>query len=90
MKFVSYKLVKYGKKRERRNYSKVKSNVDLPNLIKVQTESFDWFIQKGLAELFRDISPIQNFTENIELYFEGYEFGEPKYNFKQSMEKDMT
>ena len=87
---MSYKLVKYGKQRERRNYSKVKTNVDLPNLIKVQTESFDWFVQKGLAELFRDISPIQNFTENIELWFEGYEFGEPKYNFKQSMEKDMT
>lgn len=87
---MSYKLVKYGKKRERRNYSKVKTNVDLPNLIKVQTESFDWFIQKGLAELFRDISPIKNFTENIELYFKDYEFGEPKYNIKQSMEKDMT
>ncbi|MBU1020696.1 MAG: DNA-directed RNA polymerase subunit beta, partial [Firmicutes bacterium] len=87
---MSYNLVQYGKKRERRNYSKVKSNVDLPNLIKVQTDSFEWFLQKGLEELFRDISPIQNFTENIELYFEGYEFGEPKYSIKESQEKDMT
>lgn len=87
---MSYNLVKYGTKRERRSYSKVKSNIELPNLIKVQTESFDWFIQKGLAELFRDISPIQNFTENIELYFEDYEFDTPKYNIIQTKEKDMT
>ncbi len=87
---MSYNLVKYGTKRERRSYSKVKSNIELPNLIKVQTESFDWFIQKGLAELFRDISPIQNFTENIELYFEDYEFDTPKYNVIQAKEKDMT
>ncbi len=87
---MSYNLVKYGKKRERRNYSKVKSNVDLPNLIKVQTESFDWFIKRGLAELFRDISPIQNFTENIELYFEDYELGDSKYSVAESKERDMT
>ncbi|AIO18056.1 DNA-directed RNA polymerase subunit beta [Candidatus Izimaplasma bacterium HR1] len=87
---MSYKLVDYGKKRQRRNYSKVKSNVDLPDLIKVQTESFKWFIDKGLAELFRDISPIQNFTENIELYFEDYELSEEKYDIGESKVKDMT
>ena len=80
----------YGRKRERRNYSRVKTNVELPNLIKVQTKSFKWFVDKGLGELFRDISPIQNFTENLELYFEGYEFGDPKYVISQSKEKDMT
>jgi len=90
VKFVSYKIVKYGKTRERRNYSKVKSNVDLPDLIRVQTDSFEWFTQKGLEELFRDISPIQNFTEDIELYFEGYEFGQPKYDIDASKQKDMT
>jgi DNA-directed RNA polymerase subunit beta len=90
VKFVSYKLVDYGKKRQRRNYSRVKSNVALPDLIKVQTESFKWFIDKGLAELFRDISPIQNFTENIELYFEDYELDEAKYDIADSKVKDMT
>lgn len=87
---MSYKLVKYGKKRERRNYSRVKSNVELPDLIRVQTESFKWFIDKGLEELFRDISPIQNFTENIKLYFEGYELGQEKYDISESKIKDMT
>ncbi len=90
MNLVGYKLVKYGRKRDRRNYSRVKTNVDLPNLIKVQTKSFEWFAQKGLGELFRDISPIQNFTENLELYFEGYELGDPKYSTVESKEKDMT
>ena len=87
---MSYKLVKYGKKRDRRNYSRVKTNVDLPDLIKVQTESFKWFTDRGLVELFRDISPIQNFTENIELYFEDYEFGEEKYSISDSKVKDTT
>jgi DNA-directed RNA polymerase subunit beta len=90
VKFVSYKLVKYGTKRQRRNYSRVKSNVELPDLIKVQTESFKWFIEKGLAELFRDISPIQNFMENIELWFEDYELDEEKYDIGESKIKDMT
>jgi DNA-directed RNA polymerase subunit beta len=90
VKFVSYKLVNYGKTRQRRNYSQVKSNVELPDLIKVQTESFKWFIEKGLGELFRDISPIQNFTENIELYFDDYELSEEKYDIGDSKVKDMT
>jgi len=87
---VDYKTVKYGKKRERRNYSRVKSNVELPNLIEVQTSSFDWFINNGLKELFADISPITNFTENLEVYFGDYEFGEPKYSVLECKEKDIT
>ncbi len=59
-------------------------------VIKVQTESFQWFVDRGLIELFRDISPIQNFTENIELWFEDYEFGEEKYSIADSKIKDVT
>ncbi|MGE0003238.1 MAG: DNA-directed RNA polymerase subunit beta, partial [Candidatus Izemoplasmatales bacterium] len=87
---MDYKTVVYGKKRERRNYSRVKSNVELPNLIEVQTSSFDWFIETGLKELFQDISPITNFTETLELYFKDYELEEPKYTVDQCKEKDMT
>jgi len=87
---VDYKTVKYGKKRERRNYSRVKSNVELPDLIEVQTSSFDWFIETGLKELFHDISPITNFTENLEVYFGDYEIGEPKYSVLECKEKDVT
>lgn len=87
---MDYKIVKYGKKRERRNYSRVKSNVELPNLIEVQTSSFEWFVNTGLQDLFADISPITNFMENLEVYFGDYEFGEPKYTVLECKEKDMT
>ncbi len=90
MKLLGYKLVNYGKNRQRRDYSRVKTNVELPDLIKVQTKSFQWFVEKGLAELFRDISPIQNFTETIELYFEEYEFGPEKYSIDEAKAKDMV
>ncbi len=82
--------MKYGKKRERRNYSRVKSNVELPNLIEVQTKSFNWFIEEGLDELLSDISPIENFTGGLELYFEDIEFDEPKYTAKEAREKELT
>jgi len=87
---VGYKVVQYGRKRERRNYSRVMMNIDLPNLIDVQTQSFDWFINEGLRELFDDISPIDNFTGDLELYFEGYDFSEPKYTLKEAKDKELT
>jgi len=88
--FVDYKTVRYGKTRERRNYSRVKSNVELPNLIEVQTSSFDWFIETGLRELFDDLSPITNFTETLELYFGDYELEPAKYSVQECKEKDLT
>ncbi len=87
---MDYKTVTYGKKRTRRNYSRVKSNVELPNLIEVQTSSFEWFVENGLKELFVDISPITNFTENLELYFKDYELESPKYTVEECKEKDLT
>ncbi len=87
---MNYSIVKYGRKRERRNYSRVKANVELPNLIEVQTKSFDWFVKEGLEELLRDISPIDNHTGDLELYFEDIEFGEPKYGIKTTKEKELT
>ncbi len=87
---LSYNIVKYGRKRDRRNYSRVKVNVDLPNLIQVQTESFEWFVNKGIGELLKDFSPILNFTEDIELYFGDFFFEEPKYTIAECKEKELT
>ncbi|HKL47975.1 MAG TPA: hypothetical protein VJ878_04830, partial [Candidatus Izemoplasmatales bacterium] len=87
---MNYNTVKYGKAKERRNYSRVKSNIDLPNLIEVQTDSFKWFIETGLKELFKDISPITNFNESVELYFGDFKFDEPKYSIDECKEKDLT
>lgn len=69
----------YGKTRVRRNYSRVQTNVELPDLIEVQTKSFNWFITEGMKELFKEISPIRDHGEKLELYFGDFEFDEPKY-----------
>ena len=85
---MSFKNVVYGKNRVRRNYSKVKTNVDLPNLIEIQTKSFEWFINEGIRELFKEISPIKDYSEKYELYFDDYEFDEPKYDIPTAKRKD--
>lgn len=83
---MSWKEILYGKNRIRRNYSRVKTDVELPNLIEVQTESFKWLEEKGLKELFEEISPIKDHGdgEKFELYFTDYEFDPPKYSVKDA------
>ncbi len=62
-----------------------------PNLIEVQRESYRWFIEQGLRELFDEISPIKDHTgKELELHFLNYKFDEPKHNEQQSREKDQT
>ena len=64
---------------------------EIPNLIELQLESFRWFIEKGLRELFDEISPIKDFTGKVmELQFLDYEFGEPKYSEEECRTKDLT
>ena len=64
--------------------------MDLPDLIEVQTSSFDWFIKQGLKELFEDISPITNFNGNVELYFGVFELEPAKYSDQECKIKDVT
>ncbi len=75
-----WKNVTYGKNRVRRNYSRVRTNVELPNLIEVQLKSFEWFMTTGLKELFAEISPIRDHGEKLELYFGDFEFEPPNRN----------
>ena len=81
---MSYRVVNYGKKSQRRNYSKIRTDVDLPGLIEIQTESFKWFVEEGLKEVFDDISPITSFNQDLKLYFQDYHFEEPKYGVVDS------
>ncbi len=60
-------LVKYGKHRVRRSYSRIKEVLDLPNLIEVQTDSYKWFLDEGLREMFDDIMPIEDFQGKLSL-----------------------
>ncbi|MBQ2509276.1 MAG: DNA-directed RNA polymerase subunit beta, partial [Erysipelotrichaceae bacterium] len=80
----TYKTVDSGKHSTRRDYSKVSGNLELPNLVEVQTDSFRWFITEGIKEVFDDIYPIQNYSGNIRLKLLNYEFGEPKFSVAET------
>ena len=70
-------LVKYGKHRTRRSYSRIKEVLELPNLIEIQTDSYNWFMEKGLREMFDDIMPIDDFQGKLSLEFVDYQLLEP-------------
>ncbi len=87
---MNYKNVNYGKKSVRRNYSKIRTEVELPDLIEIQTKSFDWFVQAGLEELFRDISPITSFNGDLKLYFGEHHFENPKFSIVDCKLRDIN
>jgi DNA-directed RNA polymerase subunit beta len=84
-----------------KNYARKLDAQALPSLIEVQLESFRWFIEEGLAELFDEVSPIESYNGNLKLYFPGkskeaqelglrYWFEEPKYSEEVCLERDMS
>jgi len=83
-------LVQYGQHRQRRSFARIKEVLELPNLIEIQTASYEWFLEEGLREMFRDISPIEDFTGNLSLEFIDYSLGEPKYDVDECKERDVT
>lgn len=90
MKQLTGQLVQYGKHRQRRSYARISEVLELPNLIEIQTASYEWFMEEGLREMFRDISPIEDFTGNLSLEFVDYSLGEPNYPVDESKERDVT
>ncbi|MDW0109984.1 DNA-directed RNA polymerase subunit beta [Sporosarcina aquimarina] len=90
MKELTGHLVQYGQHRQRRSFARISEVLDLPNLIEIQTASYEWFLEEGLREMFHDISPIQDFTGNLSLEFVDYQLGEPKYPVDESKERDVT
>ncbi|MFJ7756245.1 DNA-directed RNA polymerase subunit beta [Peribacillus muralis] len=83
-------LVQYGRHRQRRSYARISEVLDLPNLIEIQTASYQWFLDVGLKEMFQDISPIEDFTGNLSLEFIDYSLAEPKYSVEETKERDVT
>jgi DNA-directed RNA polymerase subunit beta len=83
-------LVQYGQHRQRRSFARIKEVLELPNLIEIQTASYEWFLEEGLREMFRDISPIEDFTGNLSLEFIDYSLGDPKYDVDECKERDVT
>jgi DNA-directed RNA polymerase subunit beta len=76
--------------RERLSFSKLREVKDLPNLIEVQTDSFNWFLEDGVAEVLRDISPIEDFTGQLKLELADHVFDPPKHSEDECRERDMT
>ena len=75
----------------RESFAKLPHVLNLPNLIQVQLDSFRWFQEEGLKELFEEVSPIQDFTgTRLELRFVGYEFRQPPYSIEQCLHRDTT
>ncbi|WP_407390493.1 DNA-directed RNA polymerase subunit beta [Carnobacterium jeotgali] len=81
-------LVNYGKHRTRRSFSRIHEVLELPNLIEIQTDSYQWFLDEGLREMFKDISPIDDFAGNLSLEFTDYQLQEPKYTVEEARSHD--
>ncbi|MEG2538413.1 MAG: DNA-directed RNA polymerase subunit beta, partial [Clostridium sp.] len=81
--------VKVGK-RTRMSFSKIKEVIDMPNLIELQIDSYKWFLDEGLREVFDDVSPITDYTGNLVLEFIDYklDYDNVKYTVEESKERD--
>lgn len=87
---AQYHNEKFGRT-ERVSFSKFPQVLDLPNLLKVQKDSYEWFLDEGLGEILEDISPIEDYNGNLILEFVGYEFDEEtKYTIQETKYKDTT
>ena len=75
----------------RKSFAKINEVMQMPNLIEVQKMSYQWFLDEGLKEVFRDIGPIADYTGNLVLDFIDFSMDdEPKYNIAQCKARDAT
>ena len=86
----SYHILESGKHSTRRDYSKVSGSLELPNLVEIQTDSFKWFTEQGVKEVFDEIYPIQNYSGNIRLKLLNYEFEKPKYSVAEAKFREVN
>ena len=84
------KDIKY-EKCTRKTFAKIEDSIEMPNLIKVQKDSYDWFVEEGLGEILKDISPIVDYSGNLVLEFLDYYMEEKtKYTLEEAKERDAT
>ena len=78
-------------KASRKDFAKVGDFIEMPNLVKVQKDSYDWFIKEGLGEVLKDISPIEDYSGNLVLeFFDYYMEDKTKYSMEEAKERDAT
>jgi DNA-directed RNA polymerase subunit beta len=76
--------------RERLSFSKLQEVLPLPDLVGIQRHSFDWLLEEGLGEVFREISPIEDYTETYQLIFGNHYFKEQNHTAEECRDKDLT
>ncbi len=81
-------MVQYGTKAQRRSYARIDEVLEIPDLIEIQTNSYQWFLDEGLKNMLEDISPIIDHSEKLQLYFHDYSFQEPKYTVEEARAHD--
>ena len=87
---MKLKEVKY-EKASRKDFAKVGDYIEMPNLIKVQKDSYNWFVEEGLGEVLKDISPIEDYSGNLVLeFFDYYMEEKTKYSVEEAKERDAT
>ena len=77
-------------KRKRTSFAKIPEVLAIPDLISIQKESFEWFMKDGIAGIFKDVSPIEDFTGTMAVEFGSHTFGDPKFDVEECKEKDMS
>ena len=88
---VNVKPVRLGNS-ERMSFARIDEVIDMPNLIEIQKNSYQWFLDEGLREVFRDVSGISDYTGNLTLDFVDYELDteHPNYSVEECKERDAT
>jgi len=77
-------------RRKRYSFAKIEDALEVPDLIQTQVESYDQFLEEGLKEVFEEISPIEDFSENLILEFVDYYLGDPNYEVEECRDRDAT
>ena len=87
---MAYKLKQSGDYRKRRNFSMIKNSLELDNLLQIQKDSYQWFVNEGVKEVLEDFSPVESFSGNLSLEFGEYEFDTPRYSLKECKDRQIT
>ena len=87
---MAYKIINCGDHRQRRSFSRIKNTYALTDLLEIQKKSYQWFIEKGIKEVFEDLFPVENFSGTLSLEFGDYHLDEPRYTIRQSKDRETT
>ncbi len=83
-------MINSGNNRQRLSFSRIRNTYELTDLLEIQKKSYQWFVEKGIKEVFEDLFPVENFSGTLSLEFGDYFFEEPRYTIRQSKDRETT